>query len=553
MDFKTVAAQITKLFSDLNKRQKIIISASTLAVIAFIVFLVLYTSSKKSEFDGYRVLFSNLSSSDTASVISQLESDNIPYKLVNEGTIKVPKESVYKERITVAAQGIPKSNKVGFELFDTQNFGETDFAQNIKYLRALEGELARTIQALTPIEDASVKIALPKDSVFVEKQVPATASVVIKIKKNMKLTSRQATGIKNLVASAVSKLEPENVKIIDQDGNLINDDADGLSAEEVSGQLEYKKEFEKALEKKIIKILAPIIGSEKRISAKVTAEFDFNQKKIHDEYYDPESVVRSEQSLEEKKEGGKSDKSASGVPGAISNISPTKPLGENGKTSEKYEKSSTTTNYEISKKVTDIKGEYATLKRVTSAVIVDGKYQKDKNKDALIYKALDKKELQAIENIVKRTIGFNQKRGDEVTVSNMQFKKDNTVKKNKVEETAKMITPFLPLLKYLLAFIALYIFYKKIILPFSEKMLEDYNEDEDEENMEDISKKDDMEDETLDKYNEAKRKIEKELGIDQAMDENTIKQSIVVEKMRESVNENPEDLANLIESLMREE
>jgi len=553
MDFKTVVAQITKLFGDLNKKQKIIIASATLFAISFIVFLVLYTASKSDKNDGYRVLFSNLSPTDSAQIIQQLETDNIPYKLVNEGTIKVPKDVVYRERITVASLGIPKNHKVGFELFDTQNFGETDFAQNIKYLRALEGELERTIQALNPIEDANVKIALPKDSVFVEKQTPPTASVVVKTKEGMRLTSKQTTGIKNLVASAVPKLEAKNVKIIDQDGNLIDDESSGISDEDVQKQLRYKKDYEKALEKKIIKILAPIIGSDKRISAKVTADFDFNQKKIHDEHYDPDSVVRSEQSLEEKKEGGKADSSASGVPGAISNITPTKPLGKNGKISQKYEKSTTTTNYEISKKITDIKGEFATLKRVSAAVIVDGKYEEDKKKKELIYKALSQKEMTTIENVVKRAIGFDKKRGDEVTVSNMKFTKDNTKKVDKVEKTAKMITPFLPILKYLLAAVALFIFYKKIISPFSQKMLEDYSEEDEEFDLGDEEIEEESENETLDKYNEAKRKIEKELGLDEEMDEESIKHSIIVDKMKESVNEHPEDLAKLIESLMRNE
>jgi flagellar M-ring protein FliF len=553
MDFKTVVAQITKLFGDLNKKQKIIIASSTLFAISFIVFLVLYTASKSDKNDGYRVLFSNLSPTDSAQIVQQLEADNIPYKLINEGTIKVPKDVVYRERITVASMGIPKNHKVGFELFDTQNFGETDFAQNIKYLRALEGELERTIQALNPIEDANVKIALPKDSVFVEKQTPPTASVVVKTKEGMRLTSKQTTGIKNLVASAVPKLEAANVKIIDQDGNLIDDENSGISDEDVQKQLRYKRDYEKALEKKIIKILAPIIGSDKRISAKVTADFDFNQKKIHDEHYDPDSVVRSEQSLEEKKEGGKADSSASGVPGAISNITPTKPLGKNGKTNQKYEKSTTTTNYEISKKITDIKGEFATLKRVSAAVVVDGKYEENKKQKELIYKALSQKEMTTIENIVKRAIGFDKKRGDEVTVSNMKFTKDNTKKVDNVEKTAKMITPFLPILKYLLAAVALFIFYKKIISPFSQKMLEDYSEEDEEFDLGDEEIEEESENETLDKYNEAKRKIEKELGLDEEMDEESIKHSIIVDKMKDSVNEHPEDLAKLIESLMRNE
>ncbi len=553
MDFKTLVAQITTLFTNLNKKQKITIAASTLGAIALIVFLVLYTSSK-SEDSGYGVLFNKLSPSDSALVIQQLESDNIPYKLINEGTIKVPKEEIYKERIKVASQGIPKDSKVGFELFDKQNFGETDFAQNIKFLRALEGELARTIKSLNPIEDATVKIALPKESVFVEEKEEPTASVVLRLKKDRKLSQDQAVGIKNLVSASVAKLKPQNVKLINQDGNPIDEaNSDGFSKQEIVAQMDYKRAYEKSLEDKIVKILRPIVGSKEKISAKVTADFDFNQKRIHDEYFDPDSVVRSEQSVEIKREGSKSDDSASGVPGAISNIAPTKDIGKNGSNKEKYTKNSTTTNYEISKKITDTKGEYAKLLRLTSAVVVDGKYEKDKEGKTK-YIPLQKSELSAIEDIVKRTIGYNKKRGDEVTVSNLEFKAySNKKPPTQIEKTTNMIAPFLPLIKYLIAAILLFIFYKKFISPFAQKMLEDFQTPQEEEEKDDELEEEDDKHETLDKYNKLKKKIEQELGLDEDMDEETLKHNIVVEKMRENVNEHPEELAKLIEALMRNE
>jgi len=548
MDFKTLIAQITQLFTNLNKKQKITIAASTFAVIAFIIFLVLYTSSKNDK-NSYRILFNNLSASDSQLVIQELESQNIPYQIVNEGTIKVPKEYLYKERIDIAAKGIPKDSKVGFELFDTQNFGETDFAQNIKFLRALEGELEKTIESLNPIKTASVKIAIPKESLFVEEKIEPTASVVLKLVEGMKLTKKQAMGIKNLVSSSVPKLKPKNVKLIDQDGNPIDESINGFSLQEVNAQMSYKKEFEKALENKVIKILTPIVGSKKKISAKVTAEFDFNQKIVHDEYYDPDSVVRSEQSVEEKREGASSNDKAGGVPGAISNIAPTKKIGKNSSNKEKFTKNSTTTNYEISKKVTDIKGEYAKLLRISTAVVVDGKYEKDKN-NKLKYTPLSKDELSKIEDIVKKSVGFNKKRGDDITVNSMEFKKDQDHKKTKIEETTNMITPFIPLIKYLLGAILLFIFYKKFISPFAQKMLEDYESKEIEEEIEEEVEEENKDD-ALDKYSKLKRKLEQELGIDEEMDEEMIKHNIVVDKMRDSVNEHPEELAKLIDALMR--
>ncbi len=556
MDFKTLVEQITTLFTSLNKKQKTIIALSTMAVIGFVVFLVLYTNAKKDK-DGYAVLFNKLSPSDSALVIKQLETDNIPYKIVNENVIKVPKENVYKERIVIASQGIPKNSKVGFELFDTQNFVETDFAQNIKYLRALEGELSRTIEALTPIEDATVHIALPKETVFVQKETLPTASVVLRTLPSMKLTSKQVIGIKNLISASVTKLMPANVKIIDQNGDPLDESSsDGYGAEDISAQVQYKKKFEKALEEKINKILSPVVGGREHLVAKVTADFNFEQKSTIDEYYDPESVVRSEQSSEEKKEGGKSEKEASGVPGAISNISPTEPLDKKGKNKgEKYEKSTTTTNYEISKKVTNTQGEFATLKRITAAVVVDGKYktnETDPNK--IDYSSLDKSELAAIDGIVKRSIGFNDKRGDEVTVTNLQFKSDagNKEPENISETTAKYVNPLLPILKYIAAGLLLLVFYKKIIKPFSEKMIQDFEQVEEEEEFELHDIEDEIENnEALEKYNQAKKKIEAELGINDEMDEQTLKHTILLERMQTDINNNPEELAKLIQTVMQ--
>ena len=557
MDFKTLVEQITTLFTSLNKKQKTIIALSTMAVIGFVVFLVLYTNSKKDN-DGYTVLFNKLSASDSALVIKQLETDNIPYKIVNENVIKVPKEEVYKERIVIASQGIPKNSKVGFELFDTQNFGETDFAQNIKYLRALEGELSRTIEALTPIEDAKVHIALPKETVFVQKETLPTASVVLRTLPSMKLSAKQVTGIKNLISASVTKLMPANVKIIDQNGEPLDDtSSDGFGEEDISAQVQYKKKFEKALEEKINKILSPVVGGREHLVAKVTADFNFEQKSTIDEYYDPESVVRSEQSSEEKKEGAKSEKEASGVPGAISNISPTEPLDKKGKKNgEKYEKSTATTNYEISKKITNIQGEFATLKRITAAVVVDGRYKANEEDPSKIdYITLDKTELSAIDGIVKRSIGFNEKRGDEVTVTNLQFKSDagNKEPENISETTAKYVNPLLPILKYLAAGLLLLVFYKKIIKPFSEKMIQDFEQvEEDEESFELHDIEEERENnEALEKYNQAKKKIEAELGINDEMDEQTLKHTILLERMQMDINNNPEELAKLIQTVLQ--
>lgn len=559
MDFKTLLEQITALFQNLTGKQKIIIGASTASVIGFIVFLVLYTNAQNSSADGYRVLFDGISASDSALVIEQLEKDNIPYKILNEGTIKVPKDFVYKERIAIAALGIPKSSKVGFELFDKQDFGETDFAQRIKYLRALEGELARTIGSLTPIEDAKVHIALPKDSVFVEKATLPTASVILNINPNMKLSNKQIAGIKNLISASVSKLPTENVKIVNQDGESLGVETDdGFESDLVAAQIKYKSNYERAYEKKIEKVLAPILGGLDKVVAKVTIDFDFEQKNTVSEFYDPESVARSEQSTEESKEGGSTIESG-GVPGAISNIGPVQGVENDKKDKEKYEKSSTTTNYEISKKVTNIKGEFAKIKRITASVVIDGKYVPKKDEEGnlleeLEYKALQGSEIEAITNIVKNSFGYSQKRGDEVAVSNFEFNPISAQKPKDIAEnissiTSNYINPLLPLIKYLTAALLLIIFYKKIITPFGERMLQDYNTDE--ELIDEIEVEEDHADtDAMKEYNDAKKKAEEELGIKSGMDKEEVKHEVLLQKIRSEIEQNPEEAAKLLKSIV---
>ncbi len=196
MDFKTLLDQIATLFQNFTLRQRIVALISILLVVGFIVFLLLFRAKDSMVGSGYSILFDKTNAGDSALIIQQLEKDGVPYKVVNEGTIAVPSNMVYKQRIAIAALGIPKDSKVGFEIFDKNEFGATDFEQKIKYLRALEGELARTIAGLQPIGNASVHIAIPKETVFAQKKSPTTASIVLSINRGMNLSLKQITGIK---------------------------------------------------------------------------------------------------------------------------------------------------------------------------------------------------------------------------------------------------------------------------------------------------------------------------------------------------------------------
>ncbi|WQW21012.1 flagellar M-ring protein FliF [Helicobacter pylori] len=559
MDLKVLLQRIVDFFIKLNKKQKIALIAAGVLITALLVFLLLYPFKEKDYAQGgYGVLFERLDSSDNALILQHLQQNQIPYKILKDDTILIPKDKVYEERITLASQGIPKTSKVGFEIFDTKDFGATDFDQNIKLIRAIEGELSRTIESLNPILKANVHIAIPKDSVFVAKEVPPSASVMLKLKPDMKLSPTQILGIKNLIAAAVPKLTTENVKIVNENGESIGEgDILENSKELALEQLRYKQNFENILENKIVNILAPIVGGKNKVVARVNAEFDFSQKKSTKETFDPNNVVRSEQNLEEKKEGAPK-KQVGGVPGVVSNIGPVQGLKDN-KEPEKYEKSQNTTNYEVGKTISEIKGEFGTLVRLNAAVVVDGKYKivlKD-GANTLEYEPLNDESLKKINALVKQAIGYNQNRGDDVAVSNFEFNPmapmlDNATLSEKImHKTQKVLGSFTPLIKYILVFIVLFIFYKKVIVPFSERMLE-VVPDEDKEVKSMFEEMDEEEDE-LNKLGDLRKKVEDQLGLNATFSEEEVRYEIVLEKIRGTLKERPDEIAMLFKLLIKDE
>ncbi|WP_154466071.1 flagellar basal-body MS-ring/collar protein FliF [Helicobacter pylori] len=559
MDLKVLLQRIVDFFIKLNKKQKIALIAAGVLITALLVFLLLYPFKEKDYAQGgYGVLFERLDSSDNALILQHLQQNQIPYKVSRDDTILIPKDKVYEERITLASQGIPKTSKVGFEIFDTKDFGATDFDQNIKLIRAIEGELSRTIESLNPILKANVHIAIPKDSVFVAKEVPPSASVMLKLKPDMKLSPTQILGIKNLIAAAVPKLTTENVKIVNENGESIGEgDILENSKELALEQLRYKQNFENILENKIVNILAPIVGGKNKVVARVNAEFDFSQKKSTKETFDPNNVVRSEQNLEEKKEGTPK-KQVGGVPGVVSNIGPVQGLKDN-KEPEKYEKSQNTTNYEVGKTISEIKGEFGTLVRLNAAVVVDGKYKialKD-GANTLEYEPLSDESLKKINALVKQAIGYNQNRGDDVAVSNFEFNPtapmlDNATLSEKImHKTQKILGSFTPLIKYILVFIVLFIFYKKVIVPFSERMLE-VVPDEDKEVKSMFEEMDEEEDE-LNKLGDLRKKVEDQLGLNATFSEEEVRYEIVLEKIRGTLKERPDEIAMLFKLLIKDE
>jgi len=414
---------------------------------------------------------------------------------------------------------------------------------------------------LAPIESASVSLALPKETLFVSKEVPPSASVMIKLVDERSLSSKQIRGIKNLVSSAVPKLTPSNVMLINGDGETLGDEDEMAQMGELSAvQQKYKVKEEKKRQRKIIQIVSPFVGGIKKVIAQVTIEYDFSIKNSTSETFDPENVVRSEQISEEKKEGG-SPEQVGGVPGTVSNIGPVQGLKSN-QTKEKYEKNSGTTNYEVGKTVSTTKSQFARIKRITAAVIVDGKYNYKKDEegnptDILEYKPLDETDLQALSSLVTQSIGINETRGDVISVKNLQFKREKVdIGSDGVSQalvfSETYLAPFSGLFKYLFVILLLLIVYKKVITPFASKMLEVSKEEEElDKPILDIT--DDEDDDLVEKVQAMRKKVEDQLGVGDGYNEDELKHDVLLEKVITMVEDAPEDIATLLQALLTEE
>lgn len=549
MDFKNMFHQIGQLYQNLSRKQRIVIAASIVVVVGFLVFLSLYRNSGSATSDGYAILVENVKPSSSAAIVSKLEQSGIPYRLQNENTILVPQDQVYRQRMIIASEGLIKDSRVGFEAFDQQQFGATNEEQKVKYQRAIEGELARTIETLEPIRSAVVHIAFPKESVFTERQIPPTASVVLNIKEGLKLTRKQIDGIKNIISAAVPKLTKDNVRISDQSGAPL-DELEAYESDVIAAQVRYKRDQERELEEKIISTLAPFAGGTDKIEVNVNIDFDFSKKESQSEIYDPNPIVRSEQTLEEQREGRK-EPEIQGVPGAVSNIGPVEGLDNKGQV-ELYKKNQVTTNNELSKTITNTKKQFATIIRTSAAVAIDGKYKEVVDQDGNVqneYIPLSDIELKNIESLVQSAINYNAARGDIVVVRNLPFHRESIKVESKVRTFySRFIEPFIPPVKYFIAAILLFIFYKKVIGPFMQKMLEDATPEEQQQAPGLVL--DEAED-AIEKFNAARKKVEEQLGFGDNFNEDSIQYEVLLEKLRGLVTDKSEEIAALLQNLVQ--
>lgn len=379
----------------------------------------------------YKVLYSNLSDRDGGAIITALQAANIPYKFTDAGgAILVPSEQVHEMRLRLAAQGLPKSGSVGFELMDNQKFGISQFAEQINYQRALEGELERTIESISSVKSARVHLAIPKPSVFVRDKEAPSASVLVNLYPGRALDEGQVLAITHMVSSAVPDMPVKGVTILDQDGNLLTQPSTGSGLD--ASQLKYRQQIERSTQQRIDAILAPLFGSGNAHS-QVSADIDFSRSEQTSENYGPngspqQAAIRSQQTSTATE---MSQAAASGVPGALSNQPPqpaSAPIvagnGASGVTTTPVsDRKDSTTNYELNKTVQHLEQPMGGIKRLSVAVVVNYLRVVDAKGHATMQPVTADK-LAQVNQLVKDAMGFDAARGDSVNVVNSPFTAD---------------------------------------------------------------------------------------------------------------------------------
>jgi len=425
MDLRAIPAQLKDLWNRLDKRQKLLLIGGTIGITLFL-FLGIWLYNQAN----WGLLYRGLDEQTTGQIVQYLKEQKIPYKVEVDGSIYVPKDKVPELRMEIASKGLIGGGGPGFELFDKEKMGLTEFQEKVTYQRALEGELARTIMGIKGIKSARVHLALPKESIFIEEEKPPKASVLIELKPGYQLTPSQIKGIVNLVSGAVPKLEPQNVTIVDANtGKSLYTPSE--EEELPATAFAYKKKMEKELKEKVEEILSGALGYGKAI-AQVWVDLSFDKESIMEETYDPEgTAVVSEETEEEQKtskvpeEGGEA-----GVKGALlQKMEATTPQTQG----ESYIKKRSLKNYEVSKKVRNLEISPGSIKKISVAVLVD--------KSALGENATAK--LSWIEELVKGAIGYNPDRGDEVKIQTEEFVKIPTAKPGIMDYIAQLYKPVL--------------------------------------------------------------------------------------------------------------
>ena len=535
-----------KNLTTLSVAKQVSLVIALAATLSLAVGVVLWSQSSS-----YTLLFGSMDAKDMTEVIQTLEQENVPYQVESKsGAILVPNENVHALRLKLAALGFPKQAATGYQILDIeQGFGISQFKETTRYHRALEGELAKSVSSLNSVKSARVMLGLPKRSVFVRKLQEPTASVVIKLYPGRSLNDEQVNAVVYLVSASIPNMKPKSVTVVDQRGNLLTSDQQigGMSIN--LKQLDYVRQIENTLSRRIIQLLSPIVGGEHKIRAQVTAELDFTQQEQTRENYEPNpEAIRSEQEVKEinRNEG------PMGIPGALTNQPPKAGLApEEGYDYEKdpnlkNSKEKRTKNYEIDRTILHIKNSLGSIIKISAAVVIDDKLSTDEAGKE-VRTPISEEDLKKYRKLVSDTVALDESRGDTLSIVNASFiyEKEEYVGTEIWEEPW-----FWNLIKQLIAGILILILVFVVIRPMLRELgkkeesslgyLEDVAEEEDElENADEIAK-------ALEQMNEQVQETAEEIEDESQEDKD------LIEKVKAIVSAEPKLASHIIKQWIHE-
>jgi flagellar M-ring protein FliF len=566
--------QLLKFVNNLNTAQRAVIIGGFSLLFILLVGLLVYSSVKAEDKKLNFTIASNLTKSEVMLASDELEAAGIQFAVSGTGnslTLKTSKEFINIAKIKLVTSEAATTKHVGWEIFEKSSLGTTNFENKVKYLRALEGELSRSLESLNGVLRASVKIAIPKDTIFTEKKSDTTASVILSLKPGVFLTQKQIDGIKNFIASAIPDLKQENIQLIDQDGSLLQQSQDDVNNQKSVTQTKYKDSMEEDYSKKIVALLEPFVGVG-RVVAKVTVSLDFVKKDVEEEIYNPEGSIRSQQVIENSSNSQGMPSNTGGVAGVDNNIQTPNTGASNSSSTSKNEGTNTVTNYEISKKiVTQKDNNYTNIKRITAAVTFDSSVLKDiQNKEEFIA---------SLESVVQDTIGYDKARGDKITVRDFKFigvkpleqisqtvdeKGNAIIVDNESTDILSMIKSILKdfseYIQYIIAAILLFIFYKKFIVSNEVIVLGDGVpkragvDGNDDDLVKDMLSDYENEFDASTAQGRLKSKVKSQIlnNIDGLDEESAARYEVFIEELDKEINNNAPEIARMIELLLSE-
>lgn len=551
MTLSDIYSQFKDIFVKMNFMQKLSIVGGAFAVVIASLILILWANKPV-----YKTLYYNLGQDDAANVIDKLKKMNIPYRLKDSGkTIEIPGDSVYETRISLAKEGVPRGGGEGFELFDKTSFGMTEFVQNVNYQRALQGELVRTISSIDEVKEARVHLTIPKERLFVTEDEQTKAAVILNLSGD--IGRQQVKAIASLVAGAVKGLRPENVQIVDTRGRLLSDflNEDNLGVMLSQTQLEYIKKRESYLQNKVNSMLESVLGPNNAIT-QISVEMDFDKKEVTKEEFDPNAVLRSQQTSEVNSKNG--TLAPQGIPGVQSNLA--EPVIVNSNGNSEYNKTDETQNFEVGKTVTKELKSPGIIKRQTVAVVINDKLviETDGKKQTVKYVSRTPQEIESIKNLVTNAVGLDVKRGDTIEVLNVSFDTTAQMAESGAIKWGEYIGYALNGAKYLTAFVVFLLFYllvfKKIMKKLGEVKETKYGTlaavgGAKGESVDLLAGDDIKFPKTL---KELEQEIESELDESAPMDVGSVKTKVMLKKIEESAAEDPTLVANLLKAWLKE-